>query len=46
MLLQPAMEFAHAAKVAAIFRNLPQLREQVIDLARQIAQIKTKLEDN
>lgn len=45
MLLQPAMEFAHAAKVAAIFRNLPQLREQVIDLARQIAQIKTKLED-
>jgi UDP-3-O-[3-hydroxymyristoyl] glucosamine N-acyltransferase len=45
MLLQPAMEFAHAAKVAAIFRNLPQLREQVIDLARQITQIKTKLED-
>ncbi|HAQ20720.1 MAG TPA: UDP-3-O-(3-hydroxymyristoyl)glucosamine N-acyltransferase [Prolixibacteraceae bacterium] len=46
MLLQPAMEFAHAAKVAAIFRNLPQLREQVIDLARQITQIKKKLEDN
>jgi len=45
MLLQPAMEFAQAAKVAAIFRNLPQLREQVIDLGRQIAQIKKKLED-
>jgi UDP-3-O-[3-hydroxymyristoyl] glucosamine N-acyltransferase len=45
MLLQPAMEFAQAAKVAAIFRNLPQLREQVIDLARQIAQIKKKIED-
>lgn len=45
MLLQPAMEFAQAAKVAAIFRNLPQLREQVLDLARQLAKIKTQLED-
>jgi UDP-3-O-[3-hydroxymyristoyl] glucosamine N-acyltransferase len=43
MLLQPAMEFAHAAKVAAIFRNLPQLREQVISLGKQIEQIKTKI---
>lgn len=45
MLLAPAMEIAHAAKVAAVYRNLPQLREQVIDLSRQLAQIKTKLED-
>lgn len=45
MLLQPAMEFAHAAKVAAVFRNLPQLREQVIDLARQVAKIKSQLEE-
>jgi len=45
MLLQPAMEFAQAAKVAAIYRNLPQLRQQVIDLSRQVAEIKTKLED-
>jgi len=43
MLLQPAMEFAHAAKVAAIFRNLPQLREQVISLTKTVAQIKTKI---
>jgi UDP-3-O-[3-hydroxymyristoyl] glucosamine N-acyltransferase len=45
MLLQPAMEFAHAAKVAAIFRNLPQLREQVINLSRQIEILKKQIED-
>jgi UDP-3-O-[3-hydroxymyristoyl] glucosamine N-acyltransferase len=45
MLLAPAMEIAQAAKVAAVYRNLPQLREQVIDLSRQIAQLKIKLED-
>lgn len=41
----PAMDIAQAAKVFAIFRNLPALREQVIDLGKQIAQIKTKLEE-
>lgn len=41
----PAMDIAQAAKVFAIYRNLPQLREQVIDLGKQVAQIKTKLEE-
>jgi UDP-3-O-[3-hydroxymyristoyl] glucosamine N-acyltransferase len=41
----PAMEIAQAAKVFAIYRNLPQLRDQLIDLGRQVAQIKTKLEE-
>ena len=41
----PAMDIAQAAKVFAIFRNLPTLREQVIDLGKQIVQIKTKLEE-
>ena len=41
----PAMDIAQAAKVFAIFRNLPALREQVIDLGKQIAQIKIKLEE-
>lgn len=40
----PAMDIAQAAKVFAIFRNLPQLREQVIGLEKQVAQLKTKLE--
>ncbi len=39
----PAMEIAHAAKVFAITRNLPQLRQQVIDLAKQLAAIKSKI---
>jgi len=41
----PAMDIAQAAKVFAIFRNLPALREQVLDMGKQIAQIKTKLEE-
>jgi len=41
----PAMDIAQAAKVFAIYRNLPSLREQVIDQGKQIAQIKTKLEE-
>lgn len=41
----PAMEIAQAAKVFAIYRNLPQLREQVIDLGKQVSQIKKKLEE-
>jgi UDP-3-O-[3-hydroxymyristoyl] glucosamine N-acyltransferase len=41
----PAMEIGQAAKVFAITRNLPQLREQVIELAKQLAQIKIKLEE-
>jgi UDP-3-O-[3-hydroxymyristoyl] glucosamine N-acyltransferase len=45
VLLAPAMDIAQAAKVAVVYRNLPQLREQVIDLAKQVAQIKKKLEE-
>jgi UDP-3-O-[3-hydroxymyristoyl] glucosamine N-acyltransferase len=41
----PAMEIAQAAKVFAIYRNLPQLREQVNELQKQIKQLSTKLED-
>ncbi len=41
----PSMDIVQAAKVFAIYRNLPQLREQVIDLSRQISKIKTKLEE-
>jgi UDP-3-O-[3-hydroxymyristoyl] glucosamine N-acyltransferase len=41
----PAMDIVQAAKVFAIYRNLPDLREQVIDLGRQVAQIKKKLEE-
>jgi len=41
----PAMDIAQAAKVFAVYRNLPQLREQVIDLQKQIAQLKTRLEE-
>ena len=41
----PAMDIAQAAKVFAVYRNLPQLREQVIDLQKQMAQMKTKLEE-
>ena len=43
VLLAPAMDIAKAAKVTVVYRNLPQLREQIIDLAKQVAQIKTKL---
>lgn len=39
----PAMEIAQAAKVFAITRNLPQLREQVIKLAKELALIKSKI---
>ena len=45
VLLAPAMEIGQAARVTAVYRNLPRLREQVIDMAKQIAQIKTKLEE-
>jgi len=45
VLLSPAMEIGHAARVAAVYRNLPQLREQVLDLAKQLAQIKKQLEE-
>lgn len=45
VLLAPAMDIARAAKVAVVYRNLPQLREQVLDLAKQVAQIKTKLDE-
>ena len=41
----PAMEIGRAARVTVIYRNLPQLREQVINLEKQVAQIKKKLEE-
>lgn len=41
----PAMDLAQAAKVFAVFRNLPQLREQVINLNRQVNQIKKSIEE-
>jgi UDP-3-O-[3-hydroxymyristoyl] glucosamine N-acyltransferase len=41
----PAMDIAQAAKVLVVYRNLPQLREQVIELVKQVAQIKKKLEE-
>lgn len=41
----PAMDIAQTAKVFAVYRNLPQLREQVINLERQMAKIKTKIEE-
>lgn len=41
----PAMDIAQAAKVYVVYRNLPQLREQVLDLSKQLAIIKTKLEE-
>jgi len=39
----PAMDIAQAAKVYVVYRNLPQLREQVLDLAKQVALIHTKI---
>jgi UDP-3-O-[3-hydroxymyristoyl] glucosamine N-acyltransferase len=45
VLLAPAMDIAQAAKVTVVYRNLPALREQVLDLAKQVAQIKIKLEE-
>ncbi len=45
VLLAPAMDIEQAAKVTVVYRNLPQLREQVLDLIKQVAQIKTKLEE-
>jgi UDP-3-O-[3-hydroxymyristoyl] glucosamine N-acyltransferase len=39
----PAMDISQAAKVYVVYRNLPQLREQVLDMAKQIEQIKTKI---
>lgn len=44
VLLAPAMDIAQAAKVTVVYRNLPALREQVLNLEKQVAQLKTKLE--
>jgi UDP-3-O-[3-hydroxymyristoyl] glucosamine N-acyltransferase len=41
----PAMDIAHAAKVFAIFRNLPRMRDQVNNLEKMVAQIKTNMEE-
>jgi UDP-3-O-[3-hydroxymyristoyl] glucosamine N-acyltransferase len=40
----PAMDIAQAAKVYAIYRNLPQLREQFLELKKQVATIQKQLE--
>lgn len=40
----PAMDIAQAAKVFAVYRNLPKLREQVLDLAKEVAHLKSQLE--
>jgi UDP-3-O-[3-hydroxymyristoyl] glucosamine N-acyltransferase len=45
VLLAPAMEIGQAARVTAVYRNLPKLRDQVLDLAKQVAQINKKLEE-
>lgn len=45
VLLAPAMEIGHAARVTAVYKNLPKLREQVIELAKELAQLKKKLEE-
>lgn len=45
VLLAPAMDIARAAKVAVVYRNLPQLRDQVLDLEKEVSQIKKKLEE-
>lgn len=45
VLLAPAMDISQAARVTAVYRNLPQLRDQVLDLIKQVAQIKIKLEE-
>lgn len=41
----PAMDIAQAAKAMVIYRNLPQLREQVIELGKQVAGIKKQIEE-
>jgi UDP-3-O-[3-hydroxymyristoyl] glucosamine N-acyltransferase len=41
----PAMDIAQAAKVFAIYRNLPSLRDQVIELQKQVKQLANKLEE-
>jgi UDP-3-O-[3-hydroxymyristoyl] glucosamine N-acyltransferase len=45
VLLAPAMDISQAARVTAVYRNLPQLREQVMGLAKQVNEIKKKLEE-
>jgi UDP-3-O-[3-hydroxymyristoyl] glucosamine N-acyltransferase len=45
VLLAPAMEIGHAARVTAVYKNLPKLREQVIELSKELAQLKKRLEE-
>ena len=40
----PAMDSMQAAKVYVVYRNLPQLREQVLDMKKEIKAIQTRLE--
>jgi hypothetical protein len=39
------MEIGHAARVTAVYKNLPKLREQVIELSKELAQLKKRLEE-
>lgn len=41
----PAMEISQAAKVFVIYRNLPQLKEQVFNLEKKLTEIKKKIEE-
>ena len=43
VLLAPALDMAQAAKVTVVWRNLPQLRDQVLNLEKQVKEINTKL---
>ena len=43
VLLAPAMDIGQAARVISVYRNLPKLREQVLELVKQVAEIKTRL---
>lgn len=43
MLGAPAMDIAQAAKVAVVYRKLPQLREQVINLEKEMAALKEQI---
>ncbi len=43
MLGAPAMDIAQAAKVVVVYRRLPQLREQVINLEKELAALKEQI---
>ncbi|HBL78185.1 MAG: UDP-3-O-(3-hydroxymyristoyl)glucosamine N-acyltransferase [Bacteroidetes bacterium GWF2_42_66] len=43
MLGAPAMDISQAAKVVVVYRRLPQLREQVINLEKELAALKEQI---